>query len=366
MKTITKTTYSLVFALLLTSVYSFSNNEKGKYKKTKTISKEYIVDADNTVDIDNKYGDITITTWDKKGVSIIVTITVESRDEERVEKKLNDISVAFSQDATHVFAETHIKSRSNWSFISIGNRSSINYSIDYEIKMPVSNNVNLDNDYGSIFIDKLDGRCEINCDYGGIHLGELHNKYNKINMDYGHQSNIDFINEGNINTDYSKLIIDKANKIKVKADYSNLIIYNVDKLRYYNDYGSLKIKKAQEIEGSGDYLTLRVIELDSYINVNCDYGSIKINYVNKGFNTIKIDAEYSGIKVGFAPDCNFDFKTITSYADVKFESLDAHFIHKEVKMFSKTYIGSINGGNTNSQLIINSSYGGIKLYKSEK
>jgi len=366
MKTIHKITSSLFIALFLTSVLGFSNNiDKGKHKKTRTIKKEFTVSKDNTLNIDNKYGDLTITTWNENTINIEVTITVSSDNEEHAEKKFNAIDVDFRQENNTVFAKTTIgKSKFSWSFF--GGNTSVNTKIDYIIKMPVSNNVDLNNDYGSIYLDKLEGVCKINCDYGGLNIGELYNKLNTINMDYGRSSSIDFINNADINTDYSKLAIEKANSIGLNADYSQLEINEVEKLQYNNDYGSLKINKAQVVIGNGDYLTLKVYELKKMFDVSADYGSIKIYKLFNNFDKVTIDGEYTGVKIGVESDASFNFETQTSYSGIDFKDLEVEYTYKEDKMSSKIYKGSVNGANPNSILHITSSYGGIKIFKSEE
>lgn len=362
MKTKYKITSSLLVLMLLTSVISFSNNiDKGKLKKTKTVEKEFVVSDQNTVDITNKYGDLTITTWDKNTVSIVVTITVSSNDDEAVQEKLDNINIEFNQANNTVYAKTLIKSsKTKWSWF--GSEKSVEMSIDYEIKMPLSNHVDLENDYGSIYIDKLEGKSKIDCDYGSIHLGELHNKFNDINMDYGHASNIEYMNSGKINSDYSNISVEKANNLVLSADYTHFEINDVDKVSYNNDYGSLKIAKAKVVEGSGDYLTFKVNEIIKKLEIDSDYGSIKIYKLYKDFDKVTIDANYTGIKIGIETDASFNFKTTTSYADITFEDLNVDITHKEVKTFSKNYTGNINGKNPNSILNIDSSYGGIKLF----
>lgn len=365
MRPIYKTTFNLFIAIFLTSIIGFSNNiDKGKHKKSRTIKKEFTVSKDNTLNVDNSYGDVTITTWDENTISIVVTITVSSDNEETAEKKFNAIDVEFRQENNTVFAKTIIsKSKFKWSFFS-GN-TSVNTKIDYLVKMPVTNNVDLDNDYGSIFIDNLEGIAKLDCDYGGINIGSFHNKSNSINMDYAHSSSIDFVNVADINMDYSKLTIEKANRIELNADYSQLEINDIDELDYNNDYGSLKIEHAQQIRGNGDYLTLKVYKLSKLFDISSDYGSIKIYKLLNNFDRVSIDGEYTGVKIGVDSDASFNFDTQTSYAGINFEDLEVDYNFKEDAMSSKKYKGNVNGANNNSILKITSSYGGIKIYKSD-
>jgi len=366
MKRTYKITFSLLVAIFLTSVFGYSSNiDRGKFKKTRTVKKVFKVAKDNTLNIDNKYGDLTVTTWEENTIDIEVIITVESKSEETAEKKFNAITIDFKQDNNTVFAKTNIsKTKSTWSFFS-GN-TSVNTRIDYIVKMPVSNNVDLENDYGSIFIDRLDGTSAIDCDYGGINIGELNNKSNSINMDYAHSSSIEFINIADIDTDYSKLAIEKANKVLLNADYTQVEINDIDELVYNNDYGSLKVSEAQQISGNGDYLTMKVYEVINSFKVSSDYGSIKIYKLHSNFDNVNIDGEYTGVKIGVASDASFNFAAHTSYAGINFEDLDVDYTVKEDKMSSKIYKGSVNGSNPNSKIKITSSYGGIKIFKSEQ
>ncbi len=74
------------------------------------------------------------------------------------------------------------KSSRSWSFW--GKSKNTSYKINYTVKMPKSNNVKVNNDYGNILLNEIDGSANINCDYGKITLGDLNNSNNKINIDY--------------------------------------------------------------------------------------------------------------------------------------------------------------------------------------
>ena len=363
MKRFYKFSSSLLIVLLLTSVLGYSNNiDNGKFKKTKTVEKKFSVSGDNTVDIDNKYGDLTITTWDQNRVSIVVKITVNSHDEDAVQDKLDGISIEFNQANNTVYAKTIFKSKSKkWGWF--GTSSSVDMKIDYEIKMPTSNNVNLNNDYGTIFIDELKGSSTINCDYGGIRIGELLNDNNSINLDYGQSSTIRFMKAGEINSDYSKLVVEEAGRIDLNADYSQIELNEVEKLNYNNDYGSLNLGIVSEVVGDSDYLSFRVDEVIKKIVYKGSYGSFKLKRLHNNFEEVSINTNYTGIKIGVDPETSFDFTTTTSFADVNFDDLEVEYTQKISKNFSKAYKGNVSRENPNSVVKINSEYGNIKIYK---
>jgi len=216
-----KNMYKLLLILFLIPLAITATDKKGKYTKSKTINKEFKVTKNATLNVNNKFGNIDIITWNENKIVIDVTITTSGNDESNIEKRLEQIDVNFNSSSTNVSAKTIIeKNTSSWSFW--GKKSNVSMQINYIIKMPVTNNVDLNNDYGSISLDKLEGNAKIDCDYGKLNIGELWNSDNKITIDYTNKSTIEFMEGGEIDADYSTLHVEKAVRTKLNADYSHI------------------------------------------------------------------------------------------------------------------------------------------------
>ena len=158
-----KRLFNLTCILLVFPLMVAANTCTGKYKyeKTKTIKKEFSVNADALLEIKNKYGNVDVVSWSENRIVIVVTITTSGNDEGKVEDKLDDITVDFESSSSHVSAVTRIGNSSS-SWFNWG-KNNVNYKIDYTVKMPVTNNANLVNDYGSISLNELKGDAKINC-----------------------------------------------------------------------------------------------------------------------------------------------------------------------------------------------------------
>jgi hypothetical protein len=103
-----------------------------------------------------------------------VVIKTNGNNEEKVQEKLDDITVDFSGSAAAVSAKTNFKkSNSTWSWWggNSKNKNGVNMEVNYTIKMPATGAVNLSNDYGGISIDRLQGNAKISCDYGQLEIG---------------------------------------------------------------------------------------------------------------------------------------------------------------------------------------------------
>ncbi|MEX1382744.1 hypothetical protein [Lutibacter sp.] len=355
-----KTIYKILLILILIPLTISATERKGKYTKNKVLTKEYSVNENATLNVSNKYGNIGIATWNENRIVIKVSITTNGDDEEKVAKRLEQIDVEFNGNANNVSAKTSIeKNSSSWNLW--GKKNNVNMEINYLIQMPISNNVDLTNDYGAITLDKLEGSSKINCDYGKITIGELWNTNNIINIDYTNKSTIDLMEDGTINADYSTLHIDRSKRIDLNADYSHISFGMVAVLDYNCDYGSLKIGDTGNVTGNSDYMHTSVEKLRGTGDFDMDYGSLKIEELGKEFKNITVKSSYTNTKIGVNATNNFTLNATLNYGSLKYGS--GFTINKEIiKTTSKYYEGYYNSNNTSSNITIKSSYGTISFY----
>jgi len=163
--------YKFMTVLFLTAPLMLSahgGKMKGKYTKEKTIKKEFDVNSDALLKVNNRYGNLNLTSWDGNKVMIEVHIKTNGNVEEKVQKKLDEITIDFEASQSVVSAKTIFNNnRNSWGW---GGRNKVNMQINYTIKLPVKNSVNLNNDYGSIILDRIDGHAKIYCDYGRLEM----------------------------------------------------------------------------------------------------------------------------------------------------------------------------------------------------
>lgn len=355
-----KSIYKITFIFLLFPLLTSANIDGKKQEKSRTISKEFKVNADAKVAINNKYGDLNITTWDKNRVEIEVTITVKGDDLVTVEDRLESIDVEFEASSSFVSAKTIFETEnSGWSFWK--KSKNLSYKINYKVKMPKTNDVDLDNDYGSIYLGDLSGIADINCDYGKITVGELSANNNNINLDYCSYSNIDYMKSGNINVDYSKITIDETENAKVNADYSTVKLGKTGNIDFNIDYGSISIDEAVDVDGNSDYASMRFGTISKNLTIDTDYGSISVDNLAKDFESVVIDGQYAGIKIGVEANAVFDFELDLQYAGFKSNNDKIEYYKKISKSSKKYYEGKYGKGNSNSKIKIRSQYGGVSI-----
>lgn len=354
--------YKLIVLVFLLPGFMFGGNDfTGKHTKEKKVSKTFEVAADANLKIDNSYGYIDIATWDKNAVSIEVFIKTNGNDADKVQEKLDNINIQFKQTSTGVSVKTHFgkDKRSFWDAI-FSSFDNVNMEVNYIVRAPASNNLDISNDYGAIIIDKVLGNTKISCDYGRMEIDELQGDSNYLNFDYTRDSRIGYIKNAEINADYSDFVVEEARKLYVNADYTDSRIIKVTELKYTCDYGKMEIGKVKRLEGNGDYLNTRIERLYGRATINVDYGGVTIEKLMESLKSLDISSDYAGIKIGYDQDLKFNFDIQTSYASVK--GLDNFELKKSSESSnSRNYSGYYNSGKTNTNITINSSYGNISF-----
>lgn len=355
-----KSIYKITLLFLLVPLITNAITDKKKHEKNKVVKKEFSVNADAKVAINNRYGNLNITTWNKNKVEIEVTITVKGDDLDAIEDKLESIHIEFNANVSLVEAKTVFGDKqSNWSWWK--KSKNMNYKINYVVKMPKSNSVDLNNDYGSIFLSDIDGKAAINCDYGKISVGNLSAANNDINLDYCSTSTINSMKSGDINVDYSKITIDKSEKIRINADYSTVRLGETYSVDFNSDYGSISIEEADDVNGNSDYASMRFGTIRKNLTIDTDYGSITVKNLEKGFENVDINGQYAGIRIGIAPGAVFNFEVDLQYAGFSRDDDNIEMFKSISKSTKKYYEGKYGKGNTNSKLKIRSQYGGVSI-----
>jgi len=350
MKTLKFKFLGLLF--LGTSLLSFAAQSNSK-----EIHREIIVNPDVLVEIKNQFGNLNISSWDENKVVIDVVITVKGSNQKRVDEKLDEIDVVFNLSSDLVSARTQIDE--GWGYFWF-NSSKLHYKIDYTVKLPRSSAVDLENDYGSILLNELDGSAKINCDYGKLLIGDLHHENNSLSFDYTTNSTIDFIKGGEIRADYSGFEVMEAGSISLQADYTNSKFNTVERLEFKNDYGKLNIDRINHLNGRGDFLTLQLGTLYKKLDLNQEFGSIRVDHINPSAEMIMVNSEYTGVTLGIDSDWDFTYKINLEFASLKSSLPLQHLIQRE-ESTEKTYKGYSKDENSSNSILIKSEFGTVKL-----
>jgi hypothetical protein len=350
-----KKQFNLLLILISLPYLGFSNDDFS-YSKQRNIKKEYIVNSDAGINIDNSYGTISVSTWDKDKIEIDVLIKVSGDNEKWVNQKLAGIDVDFIALKSMVTAKTtFVKMNTN------NNGRNDNFEINYTIKIPRNGTVKLNNKYGNISTTDLFATTDINCKYGKINLAKLNGNSNTISIGYCSNSTIAFLKNGAVTSKYSELKIDTVSKLDLLSDYSEIIIIEGHDIKYNSKYGSVKIQKVNSLDANGNYLTIAIGSISNQLNLNTKYSKVSIDAIQAKANNVTIMAGYTAVNIGFHPNSVFDFDVSVKYADFKYDN-ELSVSSKEDTNNTKRISGFFKKKGVN-KITVTSDYGSVKLYK---
>jgi hypothetical protein len=330
---------------------------------SKEYHKEYSADKSTTLDLNNKYGDVAITGWDKDQIVIDVRVTVKHPDRSKAEKFMSQIDVQFSQEGSTIYAKTVIEDNFNFS----GWGSNREFKINYTVKMPFASSLTLANRYGNTDIDEIRGLVNLDIKYGGIEIDKLtrgnEKPLNRIAVAYG-KGNITEAGWLDLYVRYtSTLSIDKSQALLVDSKYSKLKIGETSSIVGDAKYDTYSIDKINNLVLETGYTNVNVGTLSKKLSFEGSYGSLTADDIPAGFESIDVDVRYSGVRLGIAENASYKIDAESSYGGIKYNEDNLKFTRRIVENTSSEISGVIGKDeSTTSTVKVKTAYGTVKLF----
>ncbi len=147
---------SISFFLVLSAPLVSMATGGNEVKKTRLINKSYPVTADDKLDIQNQFGNVTVMTWDKAEITVDIEIGARAATDEKAQDIIDRIGVDDSKDEHEISFKTKVEEIHN----SNGNKGreiegARSFYIDYVIHMPSANQLMIENSFGKTEIPRF-------------------------------------------------------------------------------------------------------------------------------------------------------------------------------------------------------------------
>jgi len=361
MKTKNYKHYALVVILVLFTGFTINAAEDEYSKK---IHKEYDANEQTHLNLTNKYGDVEITNWSKSSVFIDVTITVDHKNEDRAKELLEHISVDFRKDGNTINVETEIDknfNKSNWFFNFDSNDKQ--FSIDYEIKMPKSLQLTLNNKYGDVFIDEVTGEADIAVKYGNLKANKILRDNTKplsrVYLGYS-DGTIKEANWLKLDLKYSKLKIDKSTALMAVTKYSKLYTDKTSSIVAESKYDHYYLGEVGNFVVESKYTDYEIDQLNKQLDIETSYGNLDVDYIPKTFEKIWVSNKYGHIDIKIDKAASYNIEGKADYGNINYP--DSEKLNRR-KDNTELEISGIIGRakNPNAKVELQTKYGDIDL-----
>jgi hypothetical protein len=324
----------------------------------KKITRDFNIQANGHLGIDNKYGDLDIAIGENNKIKFDITIKASAGSQKKAQELVDNITVDFNEGINRVDAKTVVESSSSWmSWFNTGNNE---IEINYQVLVPRDVYLELENKYGSIYLESTDRDAKIDLAYGDIRLGDL-NANLDLDMSYS-QGSLSQIKQGDLHLSYSDLEMENSQSMTVDMKYSELVMGSSGRLNAVSSYGNLKGGDVEEVSYSGKYDDIYFESVKS-ITADCGYtgievgglastgsfdmryGDLTIKKIWPGFKQINISTSYTGVELGFQEGASFTIDAETNYCDVNHDSnlKISEYIERESSVSLKASRGTGGG-----------------------
>jgi hypothetical protein len=300
----------LLMAFFLKAATSF-----GQVTESRQLNKGFKVNAGSTVDIVNKYGDISIETWEKDSVKVEIFVQVSEKSRDKLRKKMDEISFELTQSGHYIVINTRVGDTKNVLFSEFNKlKENIGISesqveINMKVKVPDNLELRISNKFGNVFIEDYKGDITLDMSNGKLKANNL-SGYVNLKINFG-DAIINTIDSGTLEIYYGKFNLSSAKKIKVTSKTSDITITEVEQLIVNSSRDTYRIRMIDDFETESSWTDFSITEFKHKSDVRMNYGDLSIENVKTSFENIFIDAHSSKISLCFdkKSDINFDITT---------------------------------------------------------
>lgn len=326
---------------------------------TRQVVKSFRTGSPVTVDIVNKYGKVQVIPWDIDSVKFIIDLRIRSKDDSKLQKLKQTIDFEFTTGQSYVVARTKLGDTGSDVFKDIvdiaGSYLSTNSTvlINYTVMIPGYAQLKIDNKFGDVFMDNVNGNLNLVLSYGDFKCNRLNAK-SEIRITSGN-AEINSIRDGIVFISYGNLHIRDCERLTADTRSSNITIDRAASLTVNSRRDKLFLNDIGSLSGTGYFSQLNGGILREEIHFSGRYGNITLDKVKTSFSLVNITAEYADVSLGFEKPLLFNFE-LNHHQEVVFvypkslTSLNTRVVNAENKQYMTS--GVFGTGEAVSNVVI--------------
>ena len=316
---------------------------------SKTYDKKFDVDKGAVLVIKNKFGDVKCVNWEESSVSIVVTVEVDASSQEKANRVFDKIQVELSGDRTRVEGIT-----------DVGSISNADFSVNYDIKMPRWINIDINNQFGDIYVDEIDGTSRIKLEYGAMEAIAFNGLQTDLMVKFS-DAEIGFIKDGELNIEYSEWESKGSENFRVFSSFSEVTLDKVAKLNLDSQYDEISVEEAGEVIAISRFSELDFNKIKGDFDFDSEYGELEVGYISPAFKVGKVRNTFAGASLTFDPRACFNVDAEVEFGDLDYpEAISMN--HETVGYTTNIYKGKLGSASaTPSQLKITSKNANVTI-----
>lgn len=356
-----------VFFSLIT-IISFANNGTDPVQNStpewierrKSVTFSYAISASDKISLENQFGDINVSFWNKDEIKVEVTILANATSEERAANFISTVDVQGKKVDGTVSIKTTIDreggnyNNNTWNWKG-GSNEKNSLKIDYKVFMPKGNVLKVKNSFGNTILPSFTSLLMVNQSYGKLIAEDISNPQSDISLSFSKGSTIRSMTGG-----------------KLKASYSGIKMEHADDLIFNNSFGEIDIKEVGKLNAKISYSSGMIGSINESSNLKLEFsGGFKLGELGKNVKELNLNASYSPVNLVLSDNVSYDFEVKANYGDfsypnergISFTTNSETESKKENHHFNpvKYYTGKIGKGSADCKIVVNGNFSSVKF-----
>jgi hypothetical protein len=313
-----------------TSMLTASNEELMALSEHKIeIQKEFTVNASPSLSISNQFGRIRIVEGANDKVIFKIKITGKGKNSDEAKKIAESIDINFNHNGNNISAETkHGSVRCN----------NCGRNVEYEVTVPGNTKLELKNQHGDIELNNAVEPLEVDISFGKLYANE--------------------ISEAKLSIQHGGATVNKCGNMQIKSSFSQFQLGEIGIISGSASHGGIKIDELGTADFKSEFTNLTVEKLKkSFTADKISHGSLKINQVDESFSKIKVEANFTNIKIALTKNHNFKALLYTEFGNIN----TGNVVFEGMNLKKKNAVVGTDGKleNPSATVEISNNHGGI-------
>ena len=244
-----------------------------------------------SIQIDTKYGDLTIESSDRETVSFEVLTTVWAPSNQRGQNMLNNIKVDIAESDYEITASTEVDVEAGAFSWQVGKET---YRINLKILVPNNLELNITHKYGDVFVTDMESPMAIDLKYGNANLSNVYGDM-VIDLAYVNRCRINQISgDVRANLQNSHLNIKKCDELDLRSVNSQVDVQHANLLTSITKNDDIKVNTLSSFVNKGSYDRIEIDQVDA-VDISTQYAQIGIQKINRsarfetGFGEVRLN-----------------------------------------------------------------------------
>jgi Putative adhesin len=331
-------------------------------EKKKNVTFSYNITSADKISLENQFGDIKVSFWDKNEIKVEVLILANATSDERASNFIHMVDVVGKKVEGEVKIKTIIDreegnyKNNTWNWKG-GSDDKNSLKIDYQVYMPKNNALKIKNSFGNTYLPTFTNILTVHQSYGKLVAEDITNPQSDVRLEFCKNSYIRSISGG-----------------KLRASYSGIKMEKADDFDFNNSFGEIDIKEVGKMDAKISYSSGLIGLIRESSNLRLEFsGGFKLGGLGKNVKELDINASYSPVNLTLSDNISYDFEVKANYGDfaypvnkgVSFTTNSETDSKKNGGQHSfnptKYYIGKIGKGSTDCKIIVNGNFSSVKF-----